>query len=345
MFLRSLVVIALLSVGAGADPPRVWVCHFDAGMAEESAPTLGNLLEVIPPRGKLLVGVANTADACLFQRTFGLDERPDPRIEFIVAGKPVSGWARDRYIVFEREGKRCVALPPADAVPPEWAGDLVIARKIAERDPNLVLVETDLALEGGNVVLTKKHAFVGIGEVVLNAQRLETSGTDVHRRMEALFGRPVVVIGVPDGRLALQHIDMFLSATPGGTLLLGDPRLAPATPDPELERYGRFPERLQQDYAREYRDIAAALSRRGFGIRRLPILHSDDGMIMTWTNVVLRGRRVFVPSYGVGAAERRAYGAWRREGLVVTPVTTDAVIGLGGAVRCVTNSVWGKPDE
>ena len=150
--------------------------------------------------------------------------------------------------------------------------------------------------------------------------------------------------------MAARPLRSYLSVAPDGSLLLGNPRLAyGCLGDPALHVLGTFPLALQRAYRREYERIAAHLRQVGFRVRRLPILHAAGGTIITWNNVAFRdgsGRtRAFVPHYGAGTLERRAHAAWRRRGVSVSPIATDAVIHLGGAVRCLTNSIRSPTDD
>ncbi|MHC4953163.1 MAG: agmatine deiminase family protein [Planctomycetota bacterium] len=319
-------------------------------MAVEAAPTYRDLFDAIPAGESLLVGVEREHDAHAFWRALGFPRRADPRVRFIVTGHPVSGWARDRYIVFERRGRQCIVLRPQDEVAGRWNGDVAIARALKARNQNMTVLETELALEGGNVIVADERVLVGVGDVLFNAERLQTDEADICRRLEHLFDRRVVVVGAADGMLADEHIDMFLSAASNETLLLGNPRLAFGVLDaPELEALGEFPPSLQRAYRREYEGIARHLRREGFRVRRLPILHAASGVIVTWNNSVVADAgghlRAYVPWYGLGELERRAHRTWRRQGLAVSPIAADTVIGLGGAVRCITNMVMEERNE
>jgi N-dimethylarginine dimethylaminohydrolase len=329
---------------AAAETRPTWICHFDARMAAECAPAYRDLLDSIPGHAKILVGVACPEDAADFRQALGLFRLPDPRVEFVIVGQPITGWARDRYIMFERDGRPCVAVSPMEAVAGDRAGDVAVARQICRRIPGIRRIETDLPLEGGNVLVTEHHVFVGIGAILDGVDLLRVRRDEIERRIEALFARSLVVVGAPDSLLEQVHIDMFLSHAPDGTLLLGSPRLAYGSVDERpLQPIGEFPLRLQRAYRKEYDAIGRAMRRRGFRVLRTPILHARSGTIVTWNNAAVcwtNGRSVaLVPSYGIGELERRAHAAWRACGVDVRPIATTSVIGLGGAVRCITNQI------
>jgi hypothetical protein len=144
---------------------------------------------------------------------------------------------------------------------------------------------------------------------------------------------------------------MFLSVVGSRTLLLGDPRLALEYFDArdalgiestDVRGVGSFRRSTQIHCARVYSEIAARLEASGFEVRRIPILHGDDGEdVITWNNAVVERRgdrlRAYVPNYGIPLLDRKANECWRRTGAEVFPVRANLVILEGGAVRCLSN--------
>jgi hypothetical protein len=154
-----------------------------------------------------------------------------------------------------------------------------------------------------------------------------------------------VVAARRDSPLAREHVDMYVAVTGPRKLLLGDPRLGLSAIEEgeDVRRFGRFTAERQAALAKEYDAVEERLREEGFEVRRLPILHAEDGVILTWTNAVAdtRGgrRRIYLPEYGLKRLDRRAQEAWAAEGFEPVPIDAEAVIVLGGAVRCVTNAV------
>ncbi|MHC4931609.1 MAG: hypothetical protein ACYTGV_05390, partial [Planctomycetota bacterium] len=131
----------------------------------------------------------------------------------------------------------------------------------------------------------------------------------------------------------------------------GDPRLAsdflkvqfdPDAADPEARSVGIFSLQSQNEWIPGYEKLAAQLRRRGFRVERLPILHSDDGTILTWNNAVVERRSgvpiAYVPRYGIPSLDRLAFRRWEQLGFRVEPVRCTRIIAHGGAVRCLTST-------
>jgi hypothetical protein len=138
---------------------------------------------------------------------------------------------------------------------------------------------------------------------------------------------------------------MYVAVAGPKKLLLGDPRLGLQAigEGEDVRRFGRFATEKQEALAKEYDAVAAKLAEEGFEVARLPILHAEDRVILTWTNAVAdtRGgrRRIYMPDYGLKRLDRMAQEAWSEAGFEPVPIDAEAVIVLGGAIRCVTNAV------
>jgi hypothetical protein len=97
-----------------------------------------------------------------------------------------------------------------------------------------------------------------------------------------------------------------------------------------------------------YERIARQLRDAGYAVERLPILHGQDGRVVTWNNALVERRdgevRALVPVYGIPLFDERAHAAYQRLGCRVLPVEVAEVAALGGAVRCLTNVLeWDEP--
>jgi hypothetical protein len=324
---------------------RAWLWHFDGRMGDAVIPTYRDLLAEVPPDTRIVVAVGSPADARRFRAHLGLDLRPDARVQLVDAGRHVSMWARDRYVVFERQDRPSVLVPPERAVPEGWAGDLSVARALARWEPSLRVVESPLHVEGGNVLLTRGHVITGPATVLDNAARLGADPAAVRAMIAKAFDRELVVVETADPRLAEEHVDMYLSVAGERQLLLGDPRLALACDalDGPLRELGTFDPETQKGLAVEYDRIAARLRAAGFAVARVPILHATDEIVVSWNNAVVEerdGRRLaYVPRYGLPDLDAAAHACWRRLGFEVRPVSAERVVVLGGSVRCVTNTL------
>jgi hypothetical protein len=247
-------------------------------------------------------------------------------------------------VFFAKDEKEFLFLPRRDAVAPKRLGDLAIAKELKRIQPDLEVIESDLDLEGGNLLFTPDEVIAG--PAALSDNMLEGMGgeAEVRSHIEDVFGRRLIVAADADSPLAREHVDMYLAVGGSKLLLLGDPRAALAALDEgdDVRDFGRFPRARQLALAEAYDAIAKRLADEGFEVRRLPILHADDGVILTWTNAVVetRGkeRRVYLPCYGLDRLDAIAQETWRTLGWEPVPITADALIALGGGVRCVTNT-------
>jgi len=351
LVLGALALIVVATRAAPAPAPAddeglvsTWVWHFDGEMRVACLPTYRELLAELPKSARILVGATTAEDVREFREEMGLVEAPDPRVRFVEAGEWVSGWARDRYILFARDDKECLFVPRRDTVSPKRLGDLAVARELKRIEPDLVVIDSDLALEGGNVLFTPDEIIAGPAALEDNVVPGECGEGGARAHLEEVFGRRLVVTTDEGSPLAREHVDMYLAVAGPRTLLLGDPRaaLAAAEKGEELRRFGRFPLERQTALADEYDRIAAHLKEEGFEVKRIPILHAEDHVILTWTNAVVETcdgkRRVYLPRYGLDRLDRKAQEVWSALGCEPVPITAEALIVLGGGVRCVTNT-------
>lgn len=354
---RIVFWLAVATLAAHGDPsaPRsfpgtaaTWVWHLDPRLAELTTPAYQDLLDAIPGDARILVCVEHLRDALEYGR---LLEAKDRRIRLVEVGAPLSAWARDRYVFFSKGGVLHALVPRADSVRVMWRGDLEVPRRLVRSFPSLRLIATRLSLEGGNVLLTDDYVIVG--ESVLIDSRSDFEGDDaaVVAELERTFGRRALVIGDASLTAPHAHVDMFLSVVDSDTLLLGDPGLALEYFDArdtlgiestDVRGVGSFRRSTQIRYARVYAQIAAQLEGAGFTVKRIPILHCDEGDdVITWNNAVVERRggklRAYVPNYGIPLLDHKANECWRRVGVEVFPVRADLVILEGGAVRCLSN--------
>jgi hypothetical protein len=326
---KVLLCLAAAALAVRGDPPTVvarpataatWIWHLDSRMAELTAPTYRDLLGAIPNDASILVCVGHAREALAYR---GLLELGDRRIRLVETGVPLSAWARDRYVLFTRDRHSYVLVQQTESVRAMWRGDLEVPRRLCERFSGLRLIETRLSFEGGNVLLTDDHVIVGESVLIGDASTTAPHG----------------------------HVDMFLSVLGPRTLLLGDPGLALEYFDardslgiesPDVRGIGSFRRNTQIRLARVYAGILAQLEAEGFDVKRVPILHSDDGDdVITWNNAIVEKRagtqRAYVPNYGIPLLDRKANECWQRAGAEVFPVRADLVILEGGAVRCLSN--------
>jgi len=331
---------------------RTWIWHFDPRIAEDCVPTWTDLLAALPDDVRILVALPSERDTDFATSLLGAEGRLDPRIELLDAGGSISLWARDPYLVFARGDELCIAVPLGDPVLRGREGDRAVAEHLADVEPGLRLVETPLALEGGNVLLLRDTVLVGGDAIESNARLLGWPSERVRTEMTGLFGRRILEVGADLASLPHPHLDMYLAATGDTTVLLADPSLAAGYFD-ALAELGlesgtlgegvTFTRAAQEEGAEAYTSLAEELTGDGFHVERVPILRTTEGDLVTWTNAVMEVRDghpvAYVPVYGIPMLDRAAQAAWRKLGYEPVPIRARDVIREGGAVRCVTNAL------
>jgi hypothetical protein len=333
-------------------PVDTWVLHYDPALGEVVLPTMEDLLGAVHPDSRVLIAVPTPRDARTVRSLLGITPEEHPQVGFVVADELISGWARDRYIAFEREGAPVLYAIPERDVPEGRRGDVAVARALLDQFPERRLVESPLVLEGGNCVLSDAAVFVGPQVIDQNLALFGGDAQAVLTEVGRVFAREVVLVGGAGAPVPHDHVDMFLTALDEETLLLGDPRLTQPyfealrdldVPEGTPNELGTFTWPDQLAWAERYDAVCEDLLRRGFSVERIPILHTGTEVVLTWNNAVLETRAgvrtAFVPRYGIPVLDRLAQGAWRRLGFLVHPIRARGPILQGGAVRCLSNDV------
>ena len=348
-------------VGPRADAAgaiRTWIWHFDPRIAEQCVDTWTDLLDALPADVRILVALPSAREIDYASTLLGTDGRLDPRIELLDAGGSISLWARDPYLVFARADELCIAVPRGDPVLHGREGDRTVAAHLADIEPGLSLVETPLALEGGNVLLLRDAVLIGGDAIDRNARLLGWPPERVRAELTTLFGRRVVPVGADLAAPPHPHLDMYLAAADESTLLLADPSLCSGyfekladlgLESGSLGEGATFTASAQLEGSEAYTLLAEELAAEGFTVERIPILRSVEGDLVTWTNAVMEERNdrrlVYLPAYGIPLLDRAAQAAWRKLGYEPSPIRARKVIREGGAVRCVTNALHRVDDD
>lgn len=351
---RRLIVLGLLllpAVGPFAAAPvaapavTLWIWHYEPALAPETLPVYEALLQAIPEEIPIVMAVRSTDEAD------HLREILDPeRISFVTVTGKVSAWARDRYIPFRRDGGRFVLLPDEKCVAPGRLGDVSVAYRLADFREGVGIVKTYLDIEGGDVVTMDDLVLVGAGTILDNLPRFLWSRDLVLDEIGRTLGRAVVVVGEIDDELPHDHLDMYVAPAGPRHVVVGDPgltlpyfaaRFDLGVYGGQVADLGTFTRERQEEAQPIYDRVATQLAAHGLQVTRMPVLHGEDGEMLTWTNVVRDrhgGRsRVYVPDYGIPYLDRLARRVWRELGFDVFPVPSAGIISHGGAVRCVTN--------
>ena len=189
-----------------------------------------------------------------------------------------------------------------------------------------------------------------------NLEDPDAPDAPVIAELTTLLGSEPILCGARLG-VPHAHCDMYLTAIGDRHVLLGDPRLGAAL----LERLrgedltasvlppgDQFSIASQLDLAARYDAIRDELEQAGLLVDRLPIVHGDQGLLLTWNNALIDARedgvRAYVPSYGIPALDRAAHDVFRGLGMRCFPIDVARLLPHGGAVRCMTNVIrWRAP--
>lgn len=334
--------------------------HYDEEIADELAPFYRDLFHALGPDVHVRVLFSGKTPMADFLMTWG-DEitRPGRTLELINTGMELTIWARDRFIARE-SGDLTTVMPdfvPLDRKQYEPA-------KLNELDAYLMLPALNLApevsdtllhLEGGNVVATRQHAFIGVNVIEDNPDVPYEDGS-LLRMLDAITGRSVVPVRADDDDVPWCHVDMYLAPVDDRTLLLGDMNLG-------LSLLGyRLPGDCAADenepltidastWAPDQLDeIAARMSRLGFNVGRLPTLVDPEGAWMvTYTNVLMEQRdgrqRVLMPTYDFPALDDYAAKVYTNLGFEVSRIDVSSLYENGGAIRCIVNVSRRRPPD
>lgn len=323
--------------------------HFDPDTAEDWLPACRDILRALPP--EVLVTIAVHGDAEADQLDAMLADQRSSRLELLTVGVPVTPWARDRLLVVGDGAQIRTLLPEPDSVGESYVGDLDAAVALAYRQGWRSAV-AGLAFEGGDIVCGRDLAFVGWNTIVANAPA--GARDEIVLGFEHLLGTRVVVLGEPEQ--PHDHLDMILTVLDGNTVVLGDPEwghellreLETRFEQAALPDFDEWTAAAQRDVGAGYAAIRAELRRQGIDVLRIPILHGEEGGVLTWNNCLVErraeGRRVYMPSYGIPALDDVAARVFEEAGCRVFPISAARIAANGGTVRCITNVVsWSAP--
>lgn len=334
--------------------------HYDEEIAEELAPFYRDLFHALGPDVHVRILFSGKGPMADFLMTWG-DQitRPGRTLELINTGMELTIWARDRYIA--RESNDLTTVMP-DFVP--LTREQYEPAKLNELDAYLMLPtlhlapevsDTLLRLEGGNVVATRQHAFIGVNVIDDNPDVSYQDGS-LLRLLDDITGRSVVPVRADDDDVPWCHVDMYLAPVDDRTLLLGDMNLglsllgygppgdcaADENEPLTIDASTWVPEQLDE--------IAARMSRLGFHVGRLPTLVDPEGSWMvTYTNVLMEQRdghrRVLMPTYDFPALDDYAAKTYADLGFEVSRIDVSSLYENGGAIRCIVNVSKRRPPD
>jgi len=273
-------------------------------------------------------------------------------LELINTGLEMTVWARDRVVA--RQSRDLSMVLPSFVPIARYDYD---DSKLNEVDANLALAALNLAppimptlvrLEGGNIVASRHHAFIGVNVLEENPEvGFENGG--LLRQLDAITGLSVVPVRADEDDVPWCHVDMYLTPIDDRTLLVADMNLgltlmrldssAAEGPcgeeqEPLINASTWVPEQLDE--------IAVRMGRLGFAVGRLPAFVDPAGAWMvTYNNVLIEERdgrkRVLMPVYGLPALDEVAARTYAAFGFEVATIDVTGLYDRGGALRCIVN--------
>lgn len=292
--------------------------------------------------------VSDDADLELFEqaRQSWLDERgAGPRVSYVVVGRPITSWARDRLAVLDpvAGGPLTLLAPPAPMTGAEArANDWLVPWALGEHlGPGGQLSVAGFQFEGGDLIADDDFVYVA---TPLFERNPAEDPDRLAAQLETTLGRPVLRLGRPEQPAPSHHVGMFVTPIGDGVVLHGDPALG-------LELIGDRSELLvggatlavdrRPQTQAPFAEVEGALSTAGLSAVALPLLVSDEAHVwVSYDNVLMERRRdgrlhVYMPTYGLPELDGRARQTYEALGAVVHGIGVERLFRLGGTVRCL----------
>jgi len=278
--LRAGALLALLAAAglwlflrrpAAAPPEPPWrILRDDDALIEEAVCVVNSARRALLRNAALVTTVVNalpsrTRVTILTNdpRAFVVARNPNPqrvRLLDLPADSAFTIWPQDPFVVLAHKDGRRILLESAAF---ERADDRLLAQRLAE-GLRCERRTSRWVLEGGNIVVGARHAFVGANTVRHNAVRSNVPEEQVVGGFQEEFGRPVLVLGpVPQ---PIGHIDMAVTPLDARRLMVADPgwgaRLAREQLAGNPQAVDQFERSCQEHY---------------FGDPRITVLYDHEG--------------------------------------------------------------------
>lgn len=193
----------------------------------------------------------------------------------------------------------------------------------------LPLVQSDIAVEGGNLLRDGENSRLFVTERVLKANPKKTR-LELTKSFEKDLGvREVVWLPELPGEYT-GHVDMYATLADGNVAVVA---------------------RAKDPAKKKVLDAAAArFDSLGYRVKRIDVAGKGEGNFFpSYTNVLLAGKTAFVPSYDeipdsnrkrvFDAADDKAVALWKSLGYTVKPIPAYYLLVQGGAVHCMTKTL------
>ena len=305
------------------------------------------LFAAFDPSTEVRVVVSDEADRALFEQARLAWRRQDgtgPAVRYVLVGRPITSWARDRLAVLEPMGAGPLTLlaPPVPMTGVEArANDWLVPWSLREAmGADARLVRASFRFEGGDLIADEDRVYVATP--LFERNPFESEGR-VMAQLEHALGRPVVRFGRAGHPSPSHHIGMFVTPVGDGVVLYGDPTLGLELVGVQTTlEVGGAPLTLDRTAtSREpFAEVQRTLAASGRRTLALPLLMSDQPHAwLSYDNALMERRdgrlHVYMPSYGVPALDQRAKEIYESVGAVVHPIDVSHLFRLGGTVRCL----------
>ncbi|MBI2898568.1 MAG: agmatine deiminase family protein [Planctomycetes bacterium] len=236
------------------------------------------------------------------------------RFRAVFLGKALTPWCHDRFLATERT---LWAPPEPHRGGPErrneWSTPWVIGGGAID------VRIAPFHFEGGDFAATGRYVFA---TEVLVSRNPQLPRETLKRLVEEVCGRKLILI---EGDVPVHHIGMFLAPVDEETMLVGDARLGAKLLGQEVD----------EAMARSLDRVAETLERHGFRVRRVPFQTTGEEYAwITYTNVMLSGRTVFLPQFGM-ETDSAAAETYRSLGFEVKTIDVRGIWRMGGTLRCL----------
>jgi hypothetical protein len=276
------------------------------------------------------------------------------RFQRINIGRPISPWARDRFIIRGGSPRSLILVPvaPTDSSSEERRNDWLVGFEFGRALPSAFMTrQIALRFDGGDFFTTDGWLYCDANLLAKNVPALYPDRAALITALANFTGFPVdriELIGDAEADVPNHHIGMYLSAIPGGPLLVADPSLDPAVGQitgRALTTRGIGVAAASDDLAARCGFVAEWLASRGHTVARVPIVATADSKtFLTYTNVlveerVIDGKRevhVYLPTFAIPELDALGAAAWRSAGAIVHEVDVSKIFMHRGALRCLT---------
>ncbi len=275
-----LAAIVLLAIGAAvvlchvhrqSAPPPAWqVVADDAGAIRHvvclvnsarrstlrNASLVTKIVNALPPRAHVTI-LSNDRAAFIVAR----NPHPD-RVDFVNLPTKCDFtiWPQDPFLVLSGPQRRQCLLASAEF---DRADDRLIAQRLAEH-LGFEHRTSELAFQGGNIVVGARHALIGAETIRHNAIRLDISDEEAVRRFQQELGRPVIVLGpLPQ---PVGHVDMVVTPLDEHHLALADPSVGARLAGQQLDAHPGQVRAFERSCEEQY-----------FGDPRIQVLRDREG--------------------------------------------------------------------